>query len=372
MMIPAPNQRISSFRIGFSFVYTYPFTLGFNPAIDPVILEFCRFFKICLAQVGPLVWRAVACLRYLSTKANVNFTFSHLIHLYHPKLFRHGVFTLTARSKKVLVNPEDDKDRGWYCRYVAVRTVDLLGETNIPFPEKWNFAPTMGDVEHVPNFRGFGIRGMTAEVAVAIRASSTASLDLEKTRATLPKRKVVEESSENEEEENTSLIARPRARRRVIDGDEVEDTPARASISEPVQILSDEDTTPRGSNESIRRLFVSGFESGEFGPVLDETPLSSSIPISSIPLTTTSISLPILSTPVSLPVLVPISAPTVPALTPTTPIVFTSSTTPPSIVPPPSVQHTEAGSSSRGMAMRSVTLEVPANHSLFRKTGGAD
>nr|XP_016504032.1 PREDICTED: uncharacterized protein LOC107822056 [Nicotiana tabacum] len=216
---------------------------------------------------------------------------------------------------------------------------------------------------------------MTAEVAVAIRASSTASLDLEKTRATLPKRKVVEESSENEEEENTSLIARPRARRRVIDGDEVEDTPARASISEPVQILSDEDTTPRGSNESIRRLFVSGFESGEFGPVLDETPLSSSIPISSIPsipLTTTSISLPILSTPVSLPVLVPISAPTIPALTPTAPIVFTSSTTPPSIVPPPSVQHTEAGSSSRGMAMRSVTLEVPANHSLLRKTGGAD
>nr|XP_009757177.1 PREDICTED: uncharacterized protein LOC104210071 [Nicotiana sylvestris] len=151
-------------------------------------------------------------------------------------------------------------------------------------------------------------------------------------------------------------------------GDEVEDAPARDSISEPVQILSDEDTTPRGSNESIRRLFVSGFESGEFGPVLDETPLSSSIPISSIPLTTTSISLPILSTHVSLSVLVPISAPTVPDLTPTAPIVFTSSTTPPSIVPPPSVQHTEAGSSSRGMAMRSVTLEVPANHSLLRNT----
>ncbi|XP_075078608.1 uncharacterized protein LOC142164581 [Nicotiana tabacum] len=105
---------------------------------------------------------------------------------------------------------------------------------------------------------GFGIRGMTTEVVVAIQASSTASLDLEKTRATLPKRKVVEESSENEEEENTSLIARPRARRCVIDGDEVEDTPARASISEPIQILSDEDTTPRGSNESIRRLFGSG------------------------------------------------------------------------------------------------------------------
>jgi len=140
MSIPSPNQRISSFRNGYSFVYTYPFTLGFNPPVDPVIIDFCRFFKICLAQVGPLVWRAVACLRYLSAKANVDFTLSHLIHLYHPNLMRHGVFTLTARSKKVLVNPEDDRDRGWYTRYVVVRTVDLLGETNIPFPEKWNFA----------------------------------------------------------------------------------------------------------------------------------------------------------------------------------------------------------------------------------------
>ncbi|XP_070010644.1 uncharacterized protein [Nicotiana sylvestris] len=219
MSIPSPNQRISSFRNGYSSVYTYPFTLGFNPPIDPVILDFCRFFTICLAQIGPLVWRTVACLRYLSSKANVNFTFSHLIHLYHPNLIRHGVFTLTARSKKVLVNPEDDKDRGWYIRYVAVRTVDLIGETNIPFPEKWNFEPTMGDVEPIPNFRGwvdsllkiatreqrtwksisslhgwkvkthgFGIRGMTAEVAMAIRMSANAALDLDKARALLPKK----------------------------------------------------------------------------------------------------------------------------------------------------------------------------------------
>ncbi|XP_075079771.1 uncharacterized protein LOC142165023 [Nicotiana tabacum] len=231
MSIPSPNQRISSFRNGYSSVYTYPFTLGFNPPIDPVILDFCRFFTICLAQIGPLVWRTVACLRYLSSKANVNFTFSHLIHLYHPNLIRHGVFTLTARSKKVLVNPEDDRDRGWYIRYVAVRTVDLIGETNIPFPEKWNFEPTMGDVEPIPNFRGwvdsllkiatreqrtwksisslhgwkvkthgFGIRGMTAEVAMAIRMSANAALDLDKARALLPKRNATKEGSEEEEE----------------------------------------------------------------------------------------------------------------------------------------------------------------------------
>nr|XP_016500506.1 PREDICTED: uncharacterized protein LOC107818937 [Nicotiana tabacum] len=405
MSIPSPNQRISSFRSGYSSVYTYHFTLGFNPPIDPVILDFYRFFTICLAQIGPLVWRTVACLRYLSSKANVNFTFSHLIHLYHPNLIRHGVFTLTARSKKVLVNPEDDKDRGWYIRYVAVRTVDLIGETNIPFPEKWNFEPTMGDVEPIPNFRGwvdsllkiasreqrtwksisslhgwkvkthgFGIRGMTAEVAMAIRMSANAALDLDKARALLPKRKATKESSE-EEEEGTSLITRPRVRRRIIIDDEIENTPARTSTTEPVLIHSDEDAEPRDNNESIQHLFDSGFGSGELGPVFDEAPLSSFVPISSIPLPTVSISLPVLTTSVLLPVStapisVPLAVSTAPASAPV--LVSTSFPSIPSTAPLPSVHHTETGSSSGSMTMRSVTLEVPANHSLLRKTGRAD
>ncbi|XP_016463984.2 uncharacterized protein LOC107829777 isoform X2 [Nicotiana tabacum] len=399
IVIPNPNQRISSFRIGFSFVYTYPFTLGFNPAIDPVILDFCHFFKICLGQIGPLVWRAVACLRYLSVKSNVSFTLPHLIHLYYPKLFRHGVFTLTARSKRVLVSPKDDKNRGWYTRYVAVRTVDLVGETNIPFPEKWNFAPTMGDVEPVPNFRGwvdsilkvvpieartwksisnlhgwkvkthgFAIRGMTTEVAIALRASSGTSLSLERTQATLSKRKVVEEDSENDEDEDTSLIARPRVRRRIIFEDEAEVTPVRASLTEPVRIPSDDETTLRDTNESIQCLFVSGFESGELGPVLDEVPFSSSVP----PLVS-SASLPILFVPAPLSISVPLPvSSSLPVSSPSTPVIFTSSTAPPSIAPPPSVQHAGEGSSSRSLAMRSVTLEVPANNSLLRKSGGAD
>ncbi|XP_070007791.1 uncharacterized protein [Nicotiana sylvestris] len=405
MSIPSPNQRISSFRNGYSSVYTYPFTLGFNPPIDPVILDFCRFFTICLAQIGPLVWRTVACLRYLSSKANVNFTFSHLIHLYHPNLIRHGVFTLTARSKKVLVNPEDDKDRGWYIRYVAVRTADLIGETNIPFPEKWNFEPTMGDVEPIPNFRGwvdsllkiatreqrtwksisflhgwkvkthgFGIRGMTAEVAMVIRMSANAALDLDKARALLPKRKATKESSE-EEEEGTSLITRPRARRRIIIDNEIENTHARTSATEPVLIQSDEDAEPRNNNELIQHLFDSGFGSGELGPVFDEAHLSSFVPISSIPLPAVSVSLPALRTSICLPIStapisVPLAASTAPASAPV--LVSTSFPSIPSAAPLPSVHHTETGSSNGNMTMRSVTLEVPANHSLLRKTGRAD
>ncbi|XP_070006993.1 uncharacterized protein [Nicotiana sylvestris] len=310
---------------------------------------------------------------------------------------RHEVFTLTARSKKVLVNPEDDKDRGWYTRYVAGRTVDLLGETIILFPEKWNFAPTMGDVELIPDFRGwvdsilkiapkdqktwksisslhgwkvkthgFGVRGMAVEVAMAIRMSANAALDLNKARASLPKRKAIGESSENEEEEDTSLIARPRVRRRVINSDEIEDTPAQTSSTEPILIYSDEDTVPKDTNELTQRLFDSGFVSGELGPVFDEAPLSLFVPISSIPL-------PVSTAHASVPVLVSSSSPSIPSLTLMAPaVVFSFSTTPPSMAPPPFVQHTEAGSSSRTMALRSVTLEVPVNHSLLRKTGRAD
>jgi len=213
---------------------------------------------------------------------------------------------------------------------------------------------------------------MTAEVAMAIRMSANAALDLDKARALLPKRKATKESSE-EEEEGTSLITRPRVRRRIIIDDEIENTPARTSATEPVLIQSDEDAEPRDNNESIQHLFDSGFGSGELGPVFDEAPLSSFVPISSIPLPAVSISLPVLTTsvllpvstaPMSVPALVSTSSPSIP--------VSTSSPSIPSIAPLPSVHRTETGSSSGSMTMRSVTLEVPANHSLLRKTGRAD
>ncbi|XP_070029683.1 uncharacterized protein [Nicotiana sylvestris] len=220
---------------------------------------------------------------------------------------------------------------------------------------------------------GFAIRGMTAEVAIALRASSGTSFSLERTQATLSKRKVVEEDSENDEDEDTSLIARPRVRRRIISEDEAVVTPVRASLTEPVRIPSDDETTPRDTNESIQHLFVGGFESGELGLVLDEVPFSSSVLIPSIPPLVSSASLPVLyvPAPLSISAPLPVSAP-LPASSPLTPVIFISSTAPPSIAPPPSVQHADDGSSSRSLAMRSVTLEVPANNSLLRKSGGAD
>ncbi|XP_009768534.1 uncharacterized protein [Nicotiana sylvestris] len=294
IIIPSPNQRITSYITGFYFVYTYPFTLGFRPSIDPVILEFCRFFDVCLGQIGPIIWRVVACLRHLTNTASVPITFPHLIHLYSPRLFRKGVFTLVARSKRVLVSPEDDKDRGWYARFVAAPTVGLVGDDNVPFLEKWNFAPTMGVVEDIPNFRdwvdtllrtapmdgrswktlsnrfgwkvkthGFAIRGVTAEAVTASRISLERAQEI--ILGSSAKRKVVavEEQDSEEEEDGGSLVTRPRARRCIISDDEAEVSPRRSvpfteSAETPVLIL-DDDVAPAAAHDSVEQLFISGF-----------------------------------------------------------------------------------------------------------------
>nr|XP_016478273.1 PREDICTED: uncharacterized protein LOC107799646 [Nicotiana tabacum] len=233
IIIPNANQRITSYLTGFSFVYTYPFTLNFKLAIDPVIIEFRRFFDVCLRQIGPIVWRAVACLRHLANMAGIPFTFFHLIHLYSPKLFRQGIFTLVARSKRVLVSPEDDKDRDWYAKFVAAPPVGLVGQENVPFPEKWNFAPTMGIVDEIPNFcgwvekllsvapmdgrswknlshrfgwkvrtHGFPIRGISAEAVVASRISLERAQEIILGSSSKRKASVDQDSEEEEEEQD--------------------------------------------------------------------------------------------------------------------------------------------------------------------------
>ncbi|XP_070005137.1 flocculation protein FLO11-like [Nicotiana sylvestris] len=86
-----------------------------------------------------------------------------------------------------------------------------------------------------------------------------------------------------------------------------------------------------------------------------------------------SVPLAVSTAPTSAPALVSTSFPSIPVSTSSPSIpVSTSSPSIPSIAPLPSVHRTETGSSSGSMTMRSVTLEVPANHSLLRKTGRAD
>ncbi|XP_070016710.1 uncharacterized protein [Nicotiana sylvestris] len=205
---------------------------------------------------------------------------------------------------------------------------------------------------------GFAIRGVTAEAVAASRVSSgtrtpsETCISLERAREIVlgfssAKRKNVEEEDSEEEEDGGFLVTRPRARRRIIFDDKAEVSPRLSvSITEPVEtpiIIPDDDVTPHDTRESIDQLFISGFGSGSLGPFLDEIPLSSfSTPMSVIP----SLPAPAISVP--------------------------SSIVPSSIIPPPIVHHTEVGSSSRSAAMRKVTIEVPADSSLLRKSGQAD
>ncbi|XP_070023023.1 uncharacterized protein [Nicotiana sylvestris] len=254
------------------------------------------------------------------------FTFFHLIHLYSPKLFRQGIFTLVARSKRVLVSPKNDKDRGWYTRFVAAPTTGLVGEENVPFPEKHNFARKLLSVAPMDgrswkNFshrfgwkvktHGFPIRGISAEVVVASRIYLERAQEIILGSSLKRKASANQDSEEEEEQDGGSLVKRPQSRRRIISDDEASQ-PHSVPLSEPVEatlVISDDDT-PAAAHDSVDQLFARGFD--------NET------------------------------MTVAIVAPPQAILTPST-------------VPPTTVQHTEVGSSSRSGAMKQVVIEVPAD-----------
>uniref|UniRef100_M1DUQ4 Uncharacterized protein n=1 Tax=Solanum tuberosum TaxID=4113 RepID=M1DUQ4_SOLTU len=139
---PTSYERVTFEKMDHSYVYTYPFTLGFGrPIIDQVILTFCVKYKVCLAQVGPSVWRAVACLRHLANNSGLVFTLDHLILLYSPRIFRDGVINLINRGERAILSSlDEDNDRGWMERFVVVTTKDIIPKINMPFPETWNYS----------------------------------------------------------------------------------------------------------------------------------------------------------------------------------------------------------------------------------------
>jgi len=50
VVIPKPDEAITTHVEGFLSVYTYPFTLG---PLDPVIINFCRRYEVTLGQIHP-------------------------------------------------------------------------------------------------------------------------------------------------------------------------------------------------------------------------------------------------------------------------------------------------------------------------------
>jgi len=155
VIIPAPEEDITTHVKGFLSVYTYPFTLG---PLDPVVIDFCRQYQIILGQTHPSFWRIVILIRFFVNKVEgMPFTLDHLIRLYSPRLYRGGLIKLQRRATKVLFSSiDEDKDRGWMGRFVRVRTSDLIPAEKMSFPEKWNmkrkYNPTVSSYCFAPSF----------------------------------------------------------------------------------------------------------------------------------------------------------------------------------------------------------------------------
>lgn len=49
VQVALEREKITSYLANFFFAYTYLFNLGFSPPIDLVIIDFYRYFNICLA-----------------------------------------------------------------------------------------------------------------------------------------------------------------------------------------------------------------------------------------------------------------------------------------------------------------------------------
>ncbi|XP_075103332.1 uncharacterized protein LOC142177979 [Nicotiana tabacum] len=137
VVVPRPEDAITSHVESYLSVYTYPFTLG---PVDSVILDFCKRYEVCLGQIHPLLWRIVIFLRYFVNKIeSCQFTIDHLLRLYSPRIFRGGLIKLTHRASKAPFSSiDEDWDRGWQRRFVRVKTADLIHSELMPFREKWN------------------------------------------------------------------------------------------------------------------------------------------------------------------------------------------------------------------------------------------
>ncbi|XP_009772508.1 uncharacterized protein LOC107778516 [Nicotiana tabacum] len=241
----------------------------------------------------------------------------------------------------------------------------------------------MGVVEDVPNFRdwvgkllsiaqmdgrswktlsqrfgwkvkthGFAIRGVIVEAVAASHISLERAQEI--ILGSSSKRKSVDDQDFEEEEDGGSLVTRPQARRCIISDDETKASPHRSipltkSVEALVVIPDEVDDAPAAAHDSVEQRFDRGFGSESLSPISDETPLASFSP------------------PVHVTPTLPIMAASIPPHD-----VFTTSTVPPSTIPPPPAHRAEVGSSSRSGAMRQVIIEVPTEVNLLRKSGQAD
>nr|XP_016463690.1 PREDICTED: uncharacterized protein LOC107786686 isoform X1 [Nicotiana tabacum] len=137
VVVPEPNDDITTHVKGYLSVYTYPFMLAH---VDLVVLAFYKRYEVCLGQIHPFFCRIVILLRYfVNNTESPRCTLDHLLLLYSPRIFRGGLIKLVRlASKAPFLSIDEDRDRGWQGRFVRVKTEDLIPPEFMPFPEEWN------------------------------------------------------------------------------------------------------------------------------------------------------------------------------------------------------------------------------------------
>nr|XP_033510433.1 uncharacterized protein LOC117275219 [Nicotiana tomentosiformis] len=65
-----------------------------------------------------------------------------MMNLYSPKIFCVGMINLCNRGYHALISSmDDDNDRGWMERFVAISSGDIIPTTTSSFPVAWNRSP---------------------------------------------------------------------------------------------------------------------------------------------------------------------------------------------------------------------------------------
>lgn len=144
VVIPLTEEEITTYKVGYLSIYTYPFMLG--PAvsvqgpIDPVILDFFQGYRVTFGLIYPLFWCIIYLIKFFSIKfEGMSFIIDHLIKLHIPRIYHRGLKKLQCWSPKFLLNSiNEEKNQGWMNQLVRVKTPNLIHADWISLPKEWN------------------------------------------------------------------------------------------------------------------------------------------------------------------------------------------------------------------------------------------
>lgn len=67
--------------------YAYLFTIGYSFPLTPLVEEFCLHYRVCPAQLAPLVYKIIKMLTKFVELVGVEVTLRHFVYLYMPSFY---------------------------------------------------------------------------------------------------------------------------------------------------------------------------------------------------------------------------------------------------------------------------------------------